>query len=113
MKKILIIIITSLPFLWSCGVNCDKYLNNEIKDKEITGIVTGKAKTTTGCFGKIFFLNNRNLDTIEVCYCSVEKEQIWKYVEVNDSINKPKGSITIIVLRNNIKKEFNFPCCNM
>ena len=113
MKQPLLILLTSLLFLWSCGFDCDNYLNHEIRDKEITGIVTGKSKTSTGCFGKILYLNNKTIDTIDVCYCGPEKEQIWEYVEKNDSINKPKGSLAISVYRNNIKKEFIYPCCSM
>ena len=107
------IILTSFTFLLvGCVFNCNTFLNEEVKPKKIQGIIINKAKSSTGCFGKIFISNSISIDTIELCYCVVDKEQIWEYLELNDSISKPVGSIKIRVFRNGVKNEFTYPCCN-
>lgn len=113
MKKIAILSQCLSILLLACGPNCEKYLDNEISPLIFNGIVVIKKKSTTGCFGDINVKYNGKLDTLNVCYCGFEKEQIWDYVEIGDSIYKPKGSITISVYRNHTKKDFTYPCCNM
>jgi len=98
-------------FLGSCVFNCDDYLRENVSPMEIRGIVLKKQERQTGCFGSIFVKELTMEDTLRVCFCVVERENVWSYILPNDSLYKEKGSLKLRVVRNGREKSFEYPCC--
>lgn len=113
MKNFLIFIIT-FAFLFSgCFYDCKSFLNEDIKPVPIDGIVVGKDKSDIGCFGTIVWQQQSKLDTLkEVCYCVLQAEDLWKYIQAGDSLHKSKNSLAVQVYRKDTIQTFNFPCCS-
>jgi hypothetical protein len=112
MKLFFLIIIFSAS-LSSCGFDCDKYLNKNIKPVLISGTVLDKKKSNTGCFGNIIYRQGNNIDTLtDICYCVSDKQGLWKYIMAGDSLYKEENKIVIEVYREDTMKQFDYPCCS-
>jgi len=112
MKYISFLLTLIAVLLNSCGFNCDSYLINSIKPLHIDGIVIKKKKTETGCFGIIVLKGQNRSDTLkDLCYCVPEKQGLWKYVAIGDSLHKSVKSLIVEVHRKDTVKNFDYPCC--
>lgn len=114
MKYFFLILLICAVLLNSCGFNCQSYLDNDIKPITINGIVVGKQKAETGCFGNIILSNKNKIDTLSnLCYCVMsEKQELWKYIEAGDSLYKAQKSLIVEVYRKDTVKKFDYPCCS-
>ncbi len=100
-------------FISSCGFDCSKYLENQIKPLVINGVVIEKFKSQTGCFGSIIYKSEKNIDTLKsICYCVPGNEKIWDYVMSGDSIVKNYDQTFFKVVRKSQTIKFEFPCCS-
>jgi len=85
------------------------YVNSAIKPKRIRGIVIGKAKEETGCYGLIVFKQDQEVDTLrKIYYCASPMDGVWKYVEPGDSLLKEAGTLEVYVKRDGTLKKFVF-----
>jgi hypothetical protein len=111
MKAIIIIFALILLFNILGCVPCSVLLN-DTKNLSLTGVVSSKFKDGA-CFGSIVITTKNGNDTLRnVCYCVPDDEKIWDFVVIGDSLYKSKGSLTIKISRDSLKKEFTFPCCS-
>ncbi|MFY7964808.1 MAG: hypothetical protein ACOVO1_07910 [Chitinophagaceae bacterium] len=106
LKKILYSLF--LAFQCGCSGNCD----DEIDNLEINGKVISKQKLEMPCYGSIIYLEKNKVKEIKVCFCVPSSEDIWTYVQKNDSIYKEIGNSLINVYRNGKPVNFEYPCCN-
>lgn len=94
------------------GCNPSPYADEGLKYLHIKGVIIEKYKTSPGCFGEIVFKENNHFDTLkQICYCVIEQEKIWDYVLPNDSLYKNSGSFVLTVVRQGVKRSFDYPSC--
>jgi hypothetical protein len=100
-------------FTQACVFNCGDYLNDKIKPFEINGIVSKKTKSSIGCFGNIILKGKGDLDSINVCYCVVNSQDLWHNIKVGDSLLKEPAALKVKVYRNGILvNTYDYPCCD-
>jgi hypothetical protein len=113
MKNILVLILLFSLQLTSCRFNCKSYLDKNIRPLIISGKLVDKQKENIGCFGFLVIRQDKNLDTLKnVCYCVSEKQALWKYVQLGDSVFKESNSLSVNVYRNDSIVKFDYPCCS-
>jgi len=103
--------LVAMALVGGCVFNCDDYLTENISPMTIRGIVLKKQERQTECFGSIFVEELTKKDTLRVCYCVVENQDVWSYILPNDSLYKEEGSLKLRVVRKGQEKLFDYPCC--
>jgi hypothetical protein len=92
------------------GTGYGAYVDEKIKPLTIKGIIVGKYKEETGCFGAIIINQDNEIDTLKnIFICAFNDEKIWRYVLPNDSIYKQNGSLATEIVRNGKSTKFTFP----
>jgi hypothetical protein len=109
MKRPLVFALSFIVVL--CGCDPSSSVINRVKPIYWHGIVTKKYKEQ-GCFGAIIIKQELELDTLKnLCYCVIQEQGIWDYVQPNDSLYKYPGLIDFKVVRDGRRKEFKYPFC--
>jgi hypothetical protein len=94
--------------------SCESIIELDAKKITKKGIVIGKYKDQIGCHGSIVVRSDGQIidSLIGLCYCVPRQSQeIWKYVEVGDSLVKKSGDLEITIYRNGNIKIFEYPIC--
>jgi hypothetical protein len=114
MKYLYIVACVYALSLSGCVFDCESYLNDEIRPLIISGVVINKYKESPGCFGAIVLASKNKLDTLSgICYCVMSNTQdLWKNVEVGDSLYKAASNLIVEVHRKDTIKKFEYPCCS-
>src|SRR5882757_3132186 len=95
----------------SCEFGCSGIVA-KAKKLTIKGIVIGKYKMSTGCFGAIVVSQENRFDTIEnICYCVPERKKVYEYTLPGDSIYKQAGSLDLTIIRRDSIRKFDYPLC--
>ena len=110
-KKTALSILVCYCILFHSCFPCKSFLDDEIKPQVFSGRVIEKYKENTGCFGALTIQNSKGLQTLpSINYCTADSLNLWKDVQIGDSLYKPSGSITVTVYKKDKVLTLEYPC---
>jgi hypothetical protein len=100
-----------IAFLLVCLISCDSVFQQRIsrfKEEKICGKVSKKYIDELNHYHKSLILNNSYDLGIEIW--DNDSIDLWNFISIGDSVNKPKGSYDLTVIKQNglsVKFKYN------